>query len=74
MWVNGVGNRGRDGKNTENPSRLSILLPWFLSSCHHSFSSFTPLVHLRHRVPLLSSRSSLPSAPSERSEEDMRGT
>ena len=22
----------RDGKNTENPSRLSILLPWFLLS------------------------------------------
>ena len=21
---------GRDGKNTENPSRLSILLPWFI--------------------------------------------
>lgn len=24
-----VATEGRDGKNTENPSRLSILLPWF---------------------------------------------
>lgn len=39
---------GRDGKNTENPSRLSILLPWFPALLFHPSLSrsglYAPLV------------------------------
>lgn len=35
--------KGRDGKNTENPSRLSILLPWFCSlRVSTSLTTLTP--------------------------------